>query len=142
MRRGGLSAFKGLGRVLRRATRTTIVVWAVAASLVASQVSVAALAPMPPVSSAPAAHHPPCHPVAGVTDLADASSDQGDGPAAPGPCPMMHGAICIALCAASVPAPGAALVALSHHAAPLAWFEPAGFVGSVISPPQRPPKSL
>jgi hypothetical protein len=58
------------------------------------------------------------------------------------PCPMMNGGICIALCAAGVPVPGVLLIAVFHGAATLPWFEPRGFAGNVVDPPQRPPKSL
>jgi hypothetical protein len=112
------------------------------ASLVFSQATVAALATPAMGWSETPGEYPPCHMMTGGTEAgSEAPAERSDGPVSK-PCPMMLGSICLSLSAASVPSPGAALVAAADGTAPLPWFEPAGFAGSVVSPPQRPPKTF
>jgi hypothetical protein len=113
------------------------------ASLVFSQAALAAgLGAMGPGSSGRGDPAPPCHSMVAEMGAIPAAPDHEDDRSPSMPCPMMNGAICVSLCAAGVPVPGALLVAVVHGATPLAWFEPRGFTGSIVDPPQRPPKAL
>jgi hypothetical protein len=115
-----------------------LVVVLVLVSLVTSQASLASASVVLPAASPSTSHHSvPCH-----MAMQDGAATTHGGKPDTAPCPMMTDGFCLAMCAAALPSAPNAAMPIEYVSAHLPVFDTRVLTAHVVSPPQRPPKTL